>query len=93
MKRSTLVWIIWGTLLLGQIVLDAIAFPRLISQSAMTDRLIYGLVVIDLLGIGAWIVGWYTDRLVTPRTWYVNVIVVLCVVLPLMAFRLQFYAF
>ena len=94
MKRPTLVWIIWGILLLGQVILDAVAFPRLISRLELTtDRLIYGLVVIDILGIGAWIAGWYIDRAKTPRTWHVNVMVALCVVLALMAFRLQFYAF
>lgn len=94
MNKQRLLWIIWGVLLLGQIVLDVVAFPRWLGQPFITDRYIFGLVMVDVMGVGAWIFGWYTDQMAThPRSWHVYVIVVLCVVFSLMSIRAQFYAF
>lgn len=95
MKRSLLVlWILWIVLLLGQIILDIVAYPGLVQ---VTGGYHYAIpapafwIGADLSGIGAWCFGWYLDRNVAERTWHFYVVLVIAAFWALLVARIQLY--
>jgi hypothetical protein len=81
LRSSAFLWTLWIILLLGQIVLDIVAYPGIIQATggyhyAFPTPVLW--ISIDLSGIGAWCFGWYLDRNVAERTWHFYVVIVIC---------------
>ena len=94
LRSSAFLWTLWSILLLGQIILDLIAYPGWIQATAGYPHPIPApllQIAIDLSGIGAWCFGWYLDRNVTERTWHFYVVIVICAFWALLVARVQFY--
>ncbi len=92
MKRISLTQFTFIVLLIGQIIFDAITFPRLLSFTGGNLNACLMLLLTDFFGIAAWYVAWMLDHRAGPRAWQNDVRIIVLLSWSLLVFRMQFYA-